>query len=349
MLAGLVVACNAPEGFREADAGNPGAPALGTPGTGGAGPAVSGAAGSSAGGVAGDTGLGAAGTSGAAGTTSLAGASGMAGAAAAGGTAGAAGATGTGGAGTTGAGGSTGGAGAGAAGTTGSAGASGGAGATGTAGTTGAAGTAGATGAAGTTGSAGATGAGGTGGKVVTGACAGKVKTAASAIATFENGVLTDWYEYKDSTATSTLAPLAIASPGANGTSKAIHLSGSGFQGFGAGMGTMMICTDTSAFQGVTFWAKGTSGTSNNIALQVAIPQTQAVADLGDCTTKCYDHPSKKVALTASWQQYSVKFTDLAQAGFGNPASYGGIVMALNWVSLEGPNLDFQVDEISFY
>jgi hypothetical protein len=192
-------------------------------------------------------------------------------------------------------------------------------------------------------------GAGGTGGKVVTGACAGKVITAGALIDNFENGSLTGWYEYKDSTASASLAPLAIASPGANGTSKAIHLSGSGFQGFGAGLGLMMVCTDASAFQGITFWAKGTSGTSNDIALQVAIPATQAVADLGDCTSKCYDHPSKKVLLTSSWQQYSVKFTDLAQAGFGNPASYAGIIMALNWVSIEGPSLDFQVDEISFF
>jgi hypothetical protein len=83
--------------------------------------------------------------------------------------------------------------------------------------------------------------------------------------------------------------------------------------------------------------------------MQVAIPATHAVADGGDCTTKCYDHPSKKVTLGAAWQQYNVKFSDLTQAGFGAPATYGGIIMALNWVSLEGPSVDFQVDEVSFY
>ena len=316
MFAGLLVACGGPEGFKGAvDAGHGGPPPLGATGTGGKSASITGAAGSSAAGVAGDVGTGVggatgvAGASGGAGTTSVAGASGAAGLTADAGTTGAAGTTG--GAGTTGA--------------------------------------AGMEGSAGTTGAAGTMGVGGAGGKVVTGGCAGKVKTAAALIDNFEGGSLTSWYEYKDSTANASLAALAIASPGANGTSKAIHLSGTGFQGFGAGLGTMMICTDTSAFQGVTFWAKGTSGTSNDIALQVALPQTQAVADLGDCTSKCYDHPSKKVALTSTWQQYSVKFTDLAQAGFGNPATYAGLVMALNWVSIEGPNVDLQVDEISFY
>jgi hypothetical protein len=238
---------------------------------------------------------------------------------------------------------------AGGSGASGTAGASGAAGGSGASGTAGASGAAGGSGASGTAGGSGASGTAGSGGKTVTGACAGKVKVAAALIDNFEDGSLTGWYEYKDMTASATLSPLAIASPGANGTSKALHLSGTGFQMFGAGVGFMMVCTDASAFQGITFWAKGTSGTSNDIALQVAIPQTQAVADLGDCTSKCYDHPSKRVAVTTSWQQYNVKFTDLAQAGFGNPASYGGIIMALNWVSIEGPNLDFQVDEISFY
>jgi hypothetical protein len=137
--------------------------------------------------------------------------------------------------------------------------------------------------------------------------------------------------------------------PGASNTTRAARLSGSGFTGFGAGMGYGLACLDATGYQGISFWAKGTAGTDNNIALQVAIPATHAVADGGDCQTKCYDHPSKRVVLTASWQQYQIRWSDLAQAGFGNPATYQGIIMALNWVSLAGPNLDFSIDEISLF
>jgi hypothetical protein len=172
---------------------------------------------------------------------------------------------------------------------------------------------------------------------------------ATSLIASFESSDLTDWYEYKDSTAGATLSPLATVTPGAAGTAHALHLAGSGFAAFGAGVGVQLRCLSGSGHQGITFWAKGTSGTSNTIQLQVAIPATHAVADGGDCTTKCYDHPSKKVTLGSAWQQYNVKFSDLTQAGFGTPATYGGIIMALNWVSLEGPTVDFQVDEVSFF
>src|SRR5262249_16261613 len=165
----------------------------------------------------------------------------------------------------------------------------------------------------------------------------------------FDDGTLTAWYDYKDATASATLNHVSISMPGANGTTRAGHLSGTGFTGFGAGMGYGLACLATTGYQGISFWAKGTSGTDNNIQLQVAIPATHAAADGGDCTTKCYDHPSKHVALTANWQQYRVAWGELTQAGFGNPATFQGIIMALNWVSLAGPNLDFQIDEIALY
>jgi Carbohydrate binding domain (family 11) len=347
----MAVGCGVPEGFKRAlDSGTSastgaGGSLTGTGGAGSFGGAGTGSAGSSAG-VAGTTGVagaigsggvlgtaGASGTTGAAGSTGTAGQSGTTGTAGTGvaGMTGAAGANGTAGAGT---------AGAGAAGTTGAAGNSGTAGAMGAASTTGAAGTGG---------SAGTAGAGGTGDKAVTGACAGKVHVLSATIATFEDGSLTGWYEYKDASTGTTLNALAITMPGASTTTRALRLSGTALQAFGAGVGFGIGCGDASAFQGISFWAKGTSGTSNDIALQVAIPATHAVADGGDCTTKCFDHPQKKVLLGVDWQQYHVKLTDLAQAGFGTPATYGGLIMALNWVSLEGPNVDFSIDEIAFY
>jgi hypothetical protein len=271
-----------------------------------------------------------------AGAAGLDGGVGIADASGAGGSSGAAGATGT----------------AGAKGTAGSSGAAGATGAAGAKGTAGASGAAGATGAAGA-GAAGGGGSGGGGGMpAVTGACAGKVHVVAAGsplIGNFEDGSLTGWYDYNDGTTGAIIDHVSIVSPGANGTAKAAHVGGSGLAGFGVGMGVELPCWSGAAFQGVTFWAKGTSGTDNNIQFQVPIPATHAVADGGDCVSKCFDHPSKHVALTSTWTQYHVLFSDLTQAGFGNPATYGGIIMALNWVSLAGPTVDFQVDEVAFY
>jgi hypothetical protein len=142
---------------------------------------------------------------------------------------------------------------------------------------------------------------------------------------------------------------MEVDGPGALGTRAAAHLSGSGFKAFGAGMGYGLGCYDVSAFDGVSFWAKGSVGTDNRIAFQAVLPETHAVADNGDCLAKCYDHPSAQVVIGPEWRQYSLRFSDLHQAGFGGAATYRGIIMALSWVSIAGPDVDFWIDEIAYY
>jgi hypothetical protein len=85
------------------------------------------------------------------------------------------------------------------------------------------------------------------------------------------------------------------------------------------------------------------------IKVQVALPATHSVANGGDCTENCFDHPSKTIVLTPDWKQYTAAWSELAQAGFGAPAKFNGIIMALNWVSLAGPNVDFWIDEVALY
>jgi len=173
-----------------------------------------------------------------------------------------------------------------------------------------------------------------------------KMTTADLFVADFESGDMHGWYDYTQAGA---LNKLVAGMPGAVTTTKAGHLAATGLMSFGAGMGFGTGCWDTSALDGISFWGKGTAGTSNTIQVQVAIPATHAVANGGDCVDKCFDHPSKTVTLTGDWKQYSVAFADLKQAGFGTPAQYQGVMMALNWASVEGPSVDFWIDEIALY
>src|SRR5260370_11335748 len=113
--------------------------------------------------------------------------------------------------------------------------------------------------------------------------------------------------------------------------------------GFGTG------CWGVSSLDGISSWAKGCAGASSVVQFQVAIPATHGVPFGGDCTDKCNDHPSKKFTLAGDWKQYSVAFTELAQAGFGAPAKYNGVMMAMNWVSLSAPAVDFWLDEVALY
>ena len=180
-------------------------------------------------------------------------------------------------------------------------------------------------------------------------ACTGKTRvltTSTLFLSDFESAALQGFYDYQ---ATGALNVIALGTPGALGTAHAVHLAAGGLTSFGAGMGVTESCTDTSALDGISFWAKGTAGGDNKIQFQVAIPQTHAVANGGDCVTKCFDHPSKQLVLTPEWTQYVVPFSQLAQAGFGAPATYSGIIMALNWVSVDATSVDFWVDEIALY
>jgi hypothetical protein len=179
--------------------------------------------------------------------------------------------------------------------------------------------------------------------------CNGKSRiltTADKFIADFESTSLTGWYDYRASGA---LNALVVGTPGAIGTAKAGHLAASGLTDFGAGMGFGTGCWDTSALDGISFWAKGTAGGDNRIQFQVAIPATHAAANGGDCVTKCFDHPSKQLVLTSDWKQYVVAWSELTQAGFGTPAHYQGVIMALNWVSVSATSVDFWIDEVGLY
>jgi hypothetical protein len=187
------------------------------------------------------------------------------------------------------------------------------------------------------------------GGPFGTSACSGKSRMVTAAdpfVSDFESGSLHGWYDFA---ATGALNDIAIVSPGAVGTLHAGHLAATNLPSFGAGMGFGTGCWDVSALDGVSFWAKGTAGADNVIQFQVAIPATHEIEVGGDCVERCNDHPSKKVALAPEWKQYVVRFSELAQAGFGAPAKYDGVMMALNWVSVSGPSVDFSVDEVALF
>jgi hypothetical protein len=196
-------------------------------------------------------------------------------------------------------------------------------------------------------GSSGSGGSGGGGGGARS-ACDGntrKITTADLFVADFASGDRHGWYDYD---ASGSLNRLVAASPGAAGTHNAGHLAAMPVLAFG-GMGFGLGCWDVSSLSGISFWAKGTAGSDNMIEVQVALPATHAVANGGDCTEKCFDHPSKTIVLTPEYKQYTAAWSELAQAGFGAPAKFDGIIMAINWVSLAGPNVDFWIDEIALY
>jgi hypothetical protein len=178
---------------------------------------------------------------------------------------------------------------------------------------------------------------------------------------TVDNGFVDDfetdtvfpgWYSFADTDAAN-FKKIAREGLGAVGTTMAGHVSATGIKaptamGFGAGFGfgmkdAAMACAGVKAFDGVSFWAKGTSSTDNALRFQVVVAATQAVKDGGDCVTNCYNHPGKSLTLTPEWKQFTVKWTDLAGA-----VKVNGVILGLNWITT-GPDFDVWIDEVTLF
>lgn len=175
-------------------------------------------------------------------------------------------------------------------------------------------------------------------------ACKNKVVPAFANVGDFEQGV-EGWGAYVNKD----FGVVTSTAPGASLSQLAATFAG----GFAeqSGMYHQMPCTDVSAFDGISFWAKGRGG--DHVRFLAAIPGTQPITDGGDCdvnTKTCWDHPGKLFILTNQWQRYSASWKELDQLGWGSPASFGNVVSSVNWIN-DGTvaSFEFSIDQVRLY
>lgn len=212
-----------------------------------------------------------------------------------------------------------------------------------------------------TAGTGGTPGAGGTNGG--TSVCDGMTRALPLAEAYVDN-VETEvrwdgWYIFSDTTPPH-MPPVERATMGALETGFSAHVAATGIlpptkKGFGAGIGFNLVnpavekCLDVSAFDGISFWAKGTSGTMNVVKFQAVAPATQPTNEMpaGDCTpmTACaFIHPAKSITLTEDWKQHVIPFSELVSAA----APFAGKILQFNIITPDEA-WDIAVDEVTFY
>jgi hypothetical protein len=180
------------------------------------------------------------------------------------------------------------------------------------------------------------------------------------------------WYSYKDLTPGNMLSPDNAAfmaeAGGANGTTMAVHVVGSGFMppgsatSYGAGVG-MALAADTqpvdlSMYSGISFYAKSGAVPSE---ITVAVAITGTVPVWCECVAEgCYDShffligtamPGMAAAmpLPTAWTKYTVKWTDLHQSTYGHMLPFDPTkIVNINFTS-NGPvpTFDYWIDEIS--
>ncbi len=164
------------------------------------------------------------------------------------------------------------------------------------------------------------------------------------------------WYTYNDGTGGTLLPnPLAVTSGGANGTLYSMGINGSGFTGYGAGLGFNFLASapldynaQSYGYTGVKFYALSTPA-GQVVHFTIGTDETMTLANGGSCAVSCGDSYGASVTLTSAWAPYTFYTTQLSQQGWGAP-------VALDWAKIinmqfqvpGGQPFNFQVDEIQF-
>jgi hypothetical protein len=148
------------------------------------------------------------------------------------------------------------------------------------------------------------------------------------------------WFLYSDGTGMQTPVkvlntPLPAEAGGACGSAYAFHTTGTGFTVWGAGIGTDLApkvgmargSYDLSAYSGVALQAKAAATTPLRISISDAntAPEGMVCKDTTDAAdhTRCGDYFGTEVTLTTEFQDFTIKFSDLKQRGYGLPIMTG--------------------------
>ena len=148
------------------------------------------------------------------------------------------------------------------------------------------------------------------------------------------------WFLYNDGTGMQmpvkvVNTPLAAEAGGACGSAYAFHTTGMGFVTWGAGIGTdfapktatVRTPYDLSAYTGIALRAKSAA----TVPLRVSISDTNTSPEGMQChdttvttdAARCGDYFGAEIILGAEFQDFTIKFADMKQRGFGLPVATG--------------------------
>jgi hypothetical protein len=155
-----------------------------------------------------------------------------------------------------------------------------------------------------------------------------------------------EWFTYSDGTS-------AITPPDHTGlsiTDGAAHVSGAGFSDWGAGVSAYFTSADLSAFDSIVVRVRG----SGVIVAELATPATSPPEEGGSCTGEgCFGHFARSVPLTDVYQDVAIRFADLAQPSWAQPAALaldGVISLNLTTKVSGGPaSIDLWIDRLALH
>jgi hypothetical protein len=173
------------------------------------------------------------------------------------------------------------------------------------------------------------------------------------------------WYLFDDGTVGEAgPTPLAcdtlVSAPEALG-SFAMHVTATGFTGWGSGLGVDFRAGkkpyDGGTLSGVRFWARVGEGKNTRHRVQLVDSTTDKLG--GKCNAaadaidgeKCDDHFGKNLIFTTTWEPYVLKFSELSQIGWGKsaPALDKTTLYGLQVTAKAKLDVDLWLDQIEFF
>lgn len=174
----------------------------------------------------------------------------------------------------------------------------------------------------------------------------------------FGDGRSGKWFDSHDMTNKPAITMAAEATSGGSASnSRAIHYKGAAPGGWGATLGlTVAACYDASAYQGLSFFIKGSAAAGNSqIKFSLHSPISEPEPS-GGCSKadqdagKCYDHFAKVVTLSDQWTRYDIKWKDFTQNCATDPSYVPQAeILTLSFSILDpAAGFDFWIDNLSF-
>jgi hypothetical protein len=181
------------------------------------------------------------------------------------------------------------------------------------------------------------------------------------------NGRVGAWYTYNDLTATAMQFPkqgdpFTMTAGGRDGTGYAANTKGGGFSVWGAGYGfnlkdpgdgaggSLKSVYDSSAYSGITFWAKASATSDKAVRVNVSNKETDPAGAICAPMDKCNDHFGSSITLTADWAKYELQFAKMAQSGWGQSVAKFDVstLYAVQFQVGKNTTFDISIDEVGF-
>jgi hypothetical protein len=166
------------------------------------------------------------------------------------------------------------------------------------------------------------------------------------------NGV---WHVFQDGSEGADISmtdPPVPDSGGANGSRRAMHLSGSGFQDWGAGVGLELrsgvLPYDASAHQGIRFWARGTPSL-RLVFVQQDLATGDTCAACSGGSSECANFYGASAVLSDDWTEFTVPWSALSQSFAGSTAFGADQLLMIKFEAPPADRFEFWLDDVSFY